>query len=192
MSATTRRAAVATVLALAVTVGVAGVGAAAHATGGQAVGEQRAAQEEPGPPDDRCDRGNSSENRNDAECDDDGGNSSIGVRLDVAGENPGGEGRYVCTGTPQRHECDKDGELAAGPVAVDYAGDNYANVTGLSGGGGDRFAVSGENRSGTVGFDCDFRRSTVADGPCSVTANSSEGGEGGAAPPATPTPPGAV
>lgn len=132
--------------------------------------------------DDRCDRGNSGEHRNDTDCGDDG-NASIALRLDAAGDDPGGEGHYVCEGTPDRHDCDKAGELTVGPASVDYDGRNYANATGLYGGGYDYVTVTAANRSGTGGFDCDLRPSTLAEGPCSVTANASEG--------SAPSPPGA-
>lgn len=125
----------------------------------------------------RSERGNGSEGKGDGRGDGsaDDGNSSIAVELDVGPENPGGDGGFACTGTPQRHECDKGGDLAAGPLTVDYEGYNYADAPGMNGGGGDEFTVAAENRTATAGFDCDLRRETLADGPCAVDGNSSEG-----------------
>lgn len=156
-------------MALLLTVGAVGVGAAAHAADGghAATGDGQSEA-------DRCDRGDSADERSDPECSDDG-NSSFGLRIDVGGENPGGEGHYVCDGTPQRNECDKGGELNAGPVGVEYTGDNYMNATGMYGGGGDHFTVTGQDQSASVGFDCDLRQSSVPGDACSVDANSSEG-----------------
>lgn len=171
MTARSRRATVAALVALLLAVGAVGAGAAAHA--GDA--GHAAADDDPGQSTaDRCDRGNSSENRADPGCSDDG-NSSFGLSVDVGGENPGGEGHYVCEGAPDRNECDKGGELNAGPVGVEYTGDNYMNATGMYGGGGDHFTVTGENRSGSVGFDCDLRQSNVPGDACTLDANSSEG-----------------
>lgn len=187
MTALARRTTVAVVLALVVALGAVGPAVAAHAAadGSAADGHDRSSdhgaddhgEEDDHGADDNGDRGTGDDRRNDRgnASDGDDGNSTVALTLEVGDESAGGEGSYVCTGTPQRHGCDKGGELSAGPASVDYEGDNFANVTGMHGGGGDEFTVSGENRTGTAGFECDLRQETLADGPCAVYGNSSEG-----------------
>lgn len=92
------------------------------------------------------------------------GNSTVAVEGGVDSPRGGGFVDVECYGTPTDHECDKDGGLRSGPVTVDYYGNNSDDFLELRGGGGDTVAVTVDNRTRAVGFDCEFTPGTVANG----------------------------
>ena len=106
------------------------------------------------------------------------GDSSVDANATVLVLGEGGNGGFVCTGSPTEHECDKQGELDAGPAGVDYEGFNDDSLENRSSRFGDRFVVTVDGEEYTFSFTCDLSDEPPEDNPCPVDPPGEDGDDG--------------
>jgi hypothetical protein len=106
------------------------------------------------------------------------GDSSVDANATVLVLGEGGNGGFVCTGSPTEHECDKQGELDAGPAGVDYEGFNDDSLENRSSRFGDRFVVTIDGEEYTFSFTCDLSDEPPEDNPCPVDPPGEDGDDG--------------
>ena len=106
------------------------------------------------------------------------GDSSVDANATVLVLGEGGNGGFVCTGSPTEHECDKQGELDAGPAGVDYEGFNDDSLENRSSRFGDRFVFTVGDEQFAVAFTCDLSDEPPEDNPCPVDPPGEDGDDG--------------